>query len=151
MSRIPLVDASVAVDLLARYRPEPIERALWAPGTHLAAPELLDIEALHALRRLGQEMLGAGNWRKSRMVWYHRYQATTRNPEVPQNPQSPEKFRRYRQRLKARGLRQIQLWVPDTTSPDFQTRLESQLRRVEAGDEDRQSLDLIEDIADWSD
>jgi len=70
---------------------------------------------------------------------------------VPPNPQSPEKFRRYRQRLKARGLRQIQLWVPDTTSPGFQVRLESQLRRVEAGDEDHQSLDLIEEIADWSD
>jgi len=33
----------------------------------------------------------------------------------------------------------------------FQVRLESQLRRVEAGDEDHQSLDLIEEIADWSD
>ncbi len=50
-----MVDASIAVDLLARYRPEPIEQALWAPGTHLAAPELLDIEALHALRRLDRD------------------------------------------------------------------------------------------------
>ena len=55
MSRILVVDASIAVDLLARYRPEPIEQALWAPGTHLAAPELLDIEALHALRRLDRD------------------------------------------------------------------------------------------------
>ncbi len=65
--------------------------------------------------------------------------------------QSPEKFRRYRARLKARGLRQIQLWVPDTTSPDFQARLESQIRRIEASDEDDQSLDFIEHTADWSD
>lgn len=55
MSRILVVDASVAVDLLARFQPEPIERALWAPDTHLAAPELLDVEVLHALRRLDQD------------------------------------------------------------------------------------------------
>ncbi len=54
MTRILVVDASIAVDLLARFRPEPIERELWAPGTRLAAPELLDVEALQALRRLDQ-------------------------------------------------------------------------------------------------
>lgn len=52
MSRILVVDASVATDLLARFRPEPIEEMLWARDTRLAAPELLDIEVLHALRRL---------------------------------------------------------------------------------------------------
>jgi predicted nucleic acid-binding protein len=55
MSRILVVDASIAVDLLARFQPEPIEKLLWAPDTHLAAPELLDIETLHALRRLDLE------------------------------------------------------------------------------------------------
>lgn len=54
MSRILVVDASIAVDLIARFRPEPIEKLLWAPGTRLAAPELLDVEVLHALRRLDQ-------------------------------------------------------------------------------------------------
>jgi hypothetical protein len=37
--------------------------------------------------------------------------------------QDPEKFRRYRQRLKAKGMRQIHLWVPDTGNPDFQAEL----------------------------
>jgi len=55
VSRILVVDASVTVDLLARFRAEPIEQALWAPGTRLAAPELLDVEALHALRRLDRD------------------------------------------------------------------------------------------------
>jgi predicted nucleic acid-binding protein len=70
VSRILVVDASIAVDLLARYRPEPIEQALWAPGTHLAAPELLDIEALHALRRLDRDgripALDRGHQRRKR-------------------------------------------------------------------------------------
>ncbi len=53
MSRILVVDASIAIDLLARFQPEPIENLLFAPDTRLAAPELLDVETLHALRRLG--------------------------------------------------------------------------------------------------
>ena len=52
MSRILVVDASVVVDLLARYRPQPIEDLLWAPDTVLAAPELMEVEALQALRKL---------------------------------------------------------------------------------------------------
>lgn len=54
MSRILVVDASVVVDLIGRFRPEPIESLLWADDTVLAAPELVTIEALQALRRLDQ-------------------------------------------------------------------------------------------------
>ncbi len=54
MSRILVVDASVVVDLLARFRPRPLEDMLWAPGTVLTAPELIDVEVLNALRKLDQ-------------------------------------------------------------------------------------------------
>ena len=54
MSRVLVVDASVVVDLLARFRPQPLEELLWAPNTVLAAPELIDIEVLSALRKLDQ-------------------------------------------------------------------------------------------------
>lgn len=47
-----MLDASVVIDVLARFRPQPIEKLLWADDTQLAAPELLDIEVLNALRRL---------------------------------------------------------------------------------------------------
>jgi predicted nucleic acid-binding protein len=52
VSRILVVDASVVVDLLARYRPQPLEELLWAPDAVLTAPELIDVEVLHALRKL---------------------------------------------------------------------------------------------------
>lgn len=55
MSRILVVDASVVVDLLARFRPRPVEELLWAPETLLVAPELIDIEVLNALRKLDQQ------------------------------------------------------------------------------------------------
>lgn len=54
MSRVLVVDASVVVDLLARFRPQPLEELLWAPDTVLAAPELIDVEVLNALRKLDQ-------------------------------------------------------------------------------------------------
>lgn len=54
MSQVLVVDASIVVDLLARFRPRPIEALLWADDTVLAAPELIDIEVFNALRKLDQ-------------------------------------------------------------------------------------------------
>ena len=52
MMRLLVVDASVVIDLLARFDPAPLEALLFAPETVLAAPELLDIEVLQVFRRL---------------------------------------------------------------------------------------------------
>lgn len=62
-----------------------------------------------------------------------------------------DKFKRYRQRLKERGLRQIQLWVPDTSRAGFARKLERQLHIVEADPDDQDALDFIEHVADWDD
>lgn len=64
---------------------------------------------------------------------------------------TPDKFRRYRERLRAKGMRRIQLWVPDTSHPRFQEELRRQLHLIEDTDEDRDTLDFIEWHADWSD
>lgn len=61
------------------------------------------------------------------------------------------KFKRYRQRLKDRGLRQIQLWVPDTSRAGFDRKLAEQLREVESAPDDADSLEFIEGVADWED
>jgi len=55
VSQVLVVDASVVVDLIGRFQPQPIEALLWAEESVLAAPELLDIEILQALRRLDHE------------------------------------------------------------------------------------------------
>lgn len=52
-----MIDASIAFDLIARFRPEPIEKLLWAPDTRMAAPDLLDVEVLHTLHRHPGEQL----------------------------------------------------------------------------------------------
>jgi transposase-like protein len=61
------------------------------------------------------------------------------------------KFKRYRRRLKERGLRQVQLWVPDTARAGFGRKLARQLREAESGQDDADSLDFIEGVADWND
>jgi len=60
----------------------------------------------------------------------------------------PEPDRAYRDRLKARGLRQVILWVPDTRRPGFVEEMRRQLALVEGSEEDRRDLDFIENAAD---
>lgn len=50
--RVLVTDASVVVDLLGRFEPEAIEASFFQSGARLVAPELLDIEVLHTLRKL---------------------------------------------------------------------------------------------------
>jgi len=52
LSRLLVADASVVVDLLARFEPEPIEAVLFEQDAQLAAPELMDLEVLNTLRKL---------------------------------------------------------------------------------------------------
>jgi predicted nucleic acid-binding protein len=52
MRRVLVTDASVVVDLLGRFVAEPIETTLFGGGGQLVAPELLDIEVLHTLKKL---------------------------------------------------------------------------------------------------
>jgi hypothetical protein len=63
----------------------------------------------------------------------------------------PERHRAYRDRLKARGMRQVVLWVPDTRRPGFGEEIRRQLRLVEGSTEDQDALQFIEAAADWSD
>ncbi len=39
-----------------------------------------------------------------------------------------EKMRRYRDRLRAQGLRPVQVWGPDSRAPEFQRLLETPAR-----------------------
>lgn len=56
-------------------------------------------------------------------------------PRSTRDPAPP--FRRmanYRQRMRASGLRPVQIWVPDTRAPDFVETCHRQARAVAAGD-----------------
>ena len=62
-----------------------------------------------------------------------------------------EKARRYRQRLRMRGLRTLQLWVPDTRRSGFAEDARRQSLAAAAATSEQEALDFIEarERADW--
>lgn len=59
------------------------------------------------------------------------------------------RVRAYRNRLRARGLRPVQVWVPDTRSPEFlaEARRQSLLLRDAPSKEEDAALDFAEAAA----
>ena len=51
-------------------------------------------------------------------------------PTARRAKSSAGKVRAYRARMRAKGLRQIQIWVPDTRSPEFAAEAARQSRLV---------------------
>ena len=67
---------------------------------------------------------------------------------------SREKVKAYRERMRAQGLRPIQIWVPDTRTPEFAAEAHRQSLLVAQSDrakEDQDFVDSISEMADWYD
>ena len=60
---------------------------------------------------------------------------------------SADKVRRYRARMRARGLRSIQLWVPDTRAPGFAKEARRQARAVASSPREREEQAFIDAIS----
>jgi hypothetical protein len=75
-------------------------------------------------------------------------QRKTRNAKAST---SREKVRAHRKRLRAQGLRPIQIWLPDTRSPRFAAEASRQSRLVAASPhaaEDQAFIDALSSEAD---
>ena len=57
----------------------------------------------------------------------------------------------HRAQLRRRGLRPIQIWVPDTRAPGFADEASRQSRLVDAGAEFEEVMGFIERNAAWPD
>lgn len=66
---------------------------------------------------------------------------------MPAASTSRDKVRLYRQRLKAQGMRPIQLWVPDVGSTKFRAEARRQAARVAASAHAREDQDFIDAIS----
>jgi hypothetical protein len=53
----------------------------------------------------------------------------------------------HREQLRARGLRPVQIWVPDTRAPGFAEEARRQSASVDAGDEFGEVMDFIERVS----
>ncbi len=69
----------------------------------------------------------------------------TRDP-VP----TPKRMATYRQRMRAAGLRPVQIWVPDTRAPAFAEICQRQARAVAASDPaGDEIMQFVGRVADW--
>ena len=64
---------------------------------------------------------------------------------------SREKVREHRARLRAQGLRPIQLWVPDVRSGAFAAEARRQSRMVAASPLASEDQAFVDSVSDWDD
>ncbi len=62
---------------------------------------------------------------------------------------SREKVRAHRERLRRRGLRPIQIWVPDVRSSTFAREAHRQSQVVASDPRDREEQDFVDAISRW--
>ena len=60
-----------------------------------------------------------------------------------------DRVRAHRQRLRAQGLRPLQIWVPDVSAPAFIAEAHRQSRAVAASPAANQDQDFVDAISDW--
>ena len=66
---------------------------------------------------------------------------------APKRLSSREKVRAYRKRLRARGLRPIQVWVPDTRTASFKAEAHRQSQVVARSSYARRDQDFIDEVS----
>lgn len=59
-----------------------------------------------------------------------------------------DKVRTYRERMRARGLRPVQIWVPDTRTAAFRAAAHDQSLAVARSAQARQDQDFIDAVSD---
>lgn len=60
-----------------------------------------------------------------------------------------EAMRSYRARMKERGLRSIQIWIPDTRSQEVADEMRRQSLLVSQDEEESEVLDFLENVSAW--
>ena len=70
------------------------------------------------------------------------------SPQTPANAGSLGESRAYRERMRARGFRPVQIWVPDTRTADFRTEAHRQSRAVAHSAREREDQAFVDAIAD---
>jgi surfactin synthase thioesterase subunit len=64
---------------------------------------------------------------------------------------SREKVREHRERLRAQGLRPIQLWVPDVRSPAFRAEAHRQSLATTTSSHAHDDQAFIDAVSEWGD
>jgi hypothetical protein len=62
-------------------------------------------------------------------------------------PTSRDRTTRYRQTLRQKGLRPVQLWLPDTRTPQFAAAARRQCERINAADRADGMMEWLEQVS----
>jgi hypothetical protein len=72
-------------------------------------------------------------------------------PSASRPKPSRVKVGQHRARLRAQGLRPIQIWVPDVRAPSFQSEAHRQSLAVAQSARAREDQAFIDAVSDWGD
>jgi hypothetical protein len=70
---------------------------------------------------------------------------------APRSRSSRDKVRAHREKLRAQGLRPIQIWVPDVRSPAFAEQAHRQSLAVAKSRHATADQEFIDSISEWND
>lgn len=70
---------------------------------------------------------------------------------VAQSTKSRDRVRAHRERLRKQGLRPIQIWVPDVSSPEFAAEAHRQSLAVANSPGGKADQDFVDAMNDWED
>ncbi len=62
-------------------------------------------------------------------------------------PDGRTRIQRYREAMRSRGMRPVQIWVPDTRTEAFQLEAKRQCLAANAADEQDDTLDWLESVS----
>ena len=68
-------------------------------------------------------------------------------PSATRRKATREKVAAHRAKLRAQGLRPIQIWVPDTRSPEFAKEARRQARAIARSPQEAEDIAFVESIS----
>jgi len=86
------------------------------------------------------------------MVWAPRKpRSRFRSKTSKKVKSSAEKVRAHRARLRKAGLRPVQIWIPDTRSPEFAREARRQSLAVARSPQEQEDQAFVDAISEWPD
>jgi len=73
------------------------------------------------------------------------------DPQEARRAATRRKVREHRQRMRAQGMRPIQIWVPDVHAPGFAEEARRQSRLVAQSPEEAEIQAFIDSVTEWPD
>jgi hypothetical protein len=73
------------------------------------------------------------------------------DPQAARRAANRRKVREHRERLRAQGMRPIQIWVPDVHSPEFAAEARRQSLLANASPEEVEIQAFIDSVSEWPD